>query len=1069
MILSDGGTCENRCGAKINPDSFSSNSEEKQLCSCDQYCRFNGDCCGDFQVFCSHFKFPDVQKISGEHTEIKQSGSDFMCQRFRNLEGGGFFNLVIHTCPDGSECQFKSHMNDDIDTFLPMYDTYRGIHYISGQCAKCNGASLIKPWNFIIDCVKSSSEYPHTSNTGLSLSHCEKTAISYSPIGETRPCLPDVKSTCRASCQNKKLKSLCETGPISLSNVKFHLEIYKNEYCAMCNTVEPWATRAAIRCTYYETMKGPLGPRGQPGQRGRPGPQGPLGRPGPPGPPGSSLLGPPGPKGFRGMSLRGPKGQKGMVLFQGAQSRGITKRSTGTDEPQKHSTHSGSSNIPNYTIISSKGITASCKSGMAGDLGLPGPPGPPGPPGLPGPTGVIGLSHSGVKDVAGPVGMDGDTVTGPPGEPGDPADGWNSAVDCSAKHTETEPDMCSANMRTPDDACVYRFGCNMKFSDIRGATGPPGPQGIPGKPGIRGAKGIPGPPGAIFAGPPGPRGPPGSSVMGPQGPPGQDACFDAEETRSEFVAICIPNQVFSEREESCQCHVGFEYDVTVVACVPQRSVINATITITMDTSIQTEAEIKDKLFWKGFDLENFISLFFANVTQLHGIVVYGFNVSTPLSNEQRKGLPETDNKITMYKLQKENKVETQLPITVECRCDYRSLRNETLMTQFTERMQQMVTPVMNFMSSVKASVETLKADVALKHIFPSKWISDKFLDCTWNVLASSTILHEHNDTITVRKTGKTYGSEMYAILDDVIIVCEKHPPAPPTMSVNEARYSWTEKLLMIGRHSVPKPVTQSPKRSECDWVMHDASEIDGYDEMFVLDEFGSITESYLSLGDSVSVRSNSSTTRFYTGEFTVSDIGVSVHACEVIEVKVQSPTGKPNAMTMVTIVRSFCVICYVISFLSLLGFIIICGYRMFREKIKSLRFHLQLAISVILNYLVFILVLVAQEYPKVRTVTGVFLNYSFLTVFVWVTAITLKTTIPSSRLPSVFKKCTPKYCHLIWWGFPWLLTALPVLMDFIDVDENFKPQFGGKKCWYNRTTPMVLYFGIPSEILLVLV
>ena len=48
------GSCENRCGSKINPDHFVSclDREHKYLCSCDKFCGFHGDCCHDFQKFC---------------------------------------------------------------------------------------------------------------------------------------------------------------------------------------------------------------------------------------------------------------------------------------------------------------------------------------------------------------------------------------------------------------------------------------------------------------------------------------------------------------------------------------------------------------------------------------------------------------------------------------------------------------------------------------------------------------------------------------------------------------------------------------------------------------------------------------------------------------------------------------------------------------------------------------------------------------------------------------------------------------------------------------------------------
>ena len=145
------GTCKNRCGTIINPDHFQCPDREiKHLCSCDKFCKFHGDCCNDFKSSCSD-EFKTYQDILQKYPS-KQRPDDFICQTFKTVGNVNFQYLVIHTCSDGSQCVFTSTMNDDITTFVPVYDIHRGIHYISEQCAICNGIMDIISWNVIADC-----------------------------------------------------------------------------------------------------------------------------------------------------------------------------------------------------------------------------------------------------------------------------------------------------------------------------------------------------------------------------------------------------------------------------------------------------------------------------------------------------------------------------------------------------------------------------------------------------------------------------------------------------------------------------------------------------------------------------------------------------------------------------------------------------------------------------------------------------------------------------------------------------------------------------------------------------
>ena len=234
------GSCENRCGKMINPDDLYFSSEPYRLCACDKFCHFHGDCCHDFQDFCPK-EFHDFQKAS-EQYPFTQNYYDFKCQYFQ----GPGNNMVVHTCPDGSECEFTPELSEDVNTFVPMYDIHRGVHYISGQCAVCNGAPDVIPWGVSLVCLQTppipgvpeqedstiSSEDSLTKAIDLQSGAC---SLNYTISGRPRPCVSeDIITSCPSGCQNLEVISRCESGSLTLT-VLDSFFIYKNAHCALCN------------------------------------------------------------------------------------------------------------------------------------------------------------------------------------------------------------------------------------------------------------------------------------------------------------------------------------------------------------------------------------------------------------------------------------------------------------------------------------------------------------------------------------------------------------------------------------------------------------------------------------------------------------------------------------------------------------------------------------------------------------------------------------------------------------------------------------------------------------------
>ena len=67
----------------------------------------------------------------------------------------------------GLQCQVHSQkINNDMENSLPMYDMHRGVHYISEQCAKCNEANHVKPWNIVAECMESEDSDSYLAKAG---------------------------------------------------------------------------------------------------------------------------------------------------------------------------------------------------------------------------------------------------------------------------------------------------------------------------------------------------------------------------------------------------------------------------------------------------------------------------------------------------------------------------------------------------------------------------------------------------------------------------------------------------------------------------------------------------------------------------------------------------------------------------------------------------------------------------------------------------------------------------------------------------------------------------------------
>ena len=233
------GSCMNSCGEVGSGGN----------CFCDNQCLFYSDCCADFQTQC----FQDYFEARVVSTQFPRQfhHEDFKC--VSNV-------LAIAVCPDKTPCTYNSTDYDDVNTFVPMYDVTKKVHYVSGYCALCNGADDVIPWEVSLKCNKivqswlcpwCSSGIPGISVSGPARSRPtridspelfnQERRSEYcildlaKPIRAEHRCQQFVKSSCRDDCLNEELETKCVTSPSEYIYLGSGFgDVFRNPYCALC-------------------------------------------------------------------------------------------------------------------------------------------------------------------------------------------------------------------------------------------------------------------------------------------------------------------------------------------------------------------------------------------------------------------------------------------------------------------------------------------------------------------------------------------------------------------------------------------------------------------------------------------------------------------------------------------------------------------------------------------------------------------------------------------------------------------------------------------------------------------
>ena len=138
------------------------------------------------------------------------------------------------------------------------------------------------------------------------------------------------------------------------------------------------------------------------------------------------------------------------------------------------------------------------------------------------------------------------------------------------------------------------------------------------------------------------------------------------------------------------------------------------------------------------------------------------------------------------------------------------------------------------------------------------------------------------------------------------------------------------------------------------------------------------------------------------------------------------------------------------------------------------KLHFNLCLALCLAFLMLIVggVVSSFEIMKVCEGLGTLTYWFFLTAFFWMFAVILDTWLvfrPSATLVRVdnMNRSLMKYVIPCWF-IPAVVAVTVTFLDFVDLDPQFRPQFGVHLCWFNQRIALLVYFGVPVALLTIL-
>ena len=234
--LPDCASCRGKCGTIVNINGWS-----QQGCSCDSSCVAYKDCCHDFKTHCLEEARNNPDLITDQPALCRTIGSGDCAKNY----------LLIGSCKKkDSSCAISK---DSLNSFVPVFDVNRKLHFVNFNCAVCNGAKDVIPWNVILACEK-----PYEQNrknlsetiTKEELNELWKNCYVYlfpdeEAMENPRRCIRPVaisSEPCDLQCSGTEFQRLCQ-GPDEhktyLKTRPPHNFSFSNFFCLLCVEPEP--------------------------------------------------------------------------------------------------------------------------------------------------------------------------------------------------------------------------------------------------------------------------------------------------------------------------------------------------------------------------------------------------------------------------------------------------------------------------------------------------------------------------------------------------------------------------------------------------------------------------------------------------------------------------------------------------------------------------------------------------------------------------------------------------------------------------------------------------------------
>ena len=141
----------------------------------------------------------------------------------------------------------------------------------------------------------------------------------------------------------------------------------------------------------------------------------------------------------------------------------------------------------------------------------------------------------------------------------------------------------------------------------------------------------------------------------------------------------------------------------------------------------------------------------------------------------------------------------------------------------------------------------------------------------------------------------------------------------------------------------------------------------------------------------------------------------------------------------------------------------------FASRPGRIQFHLTIAFLVAFVFL--IVGPLVHGFPSFCVASAVVLCYGFLAAFTWMNIIAVDTWLAfrptgafvqqGQRMKSLWK------LMLVGWGVPGILVSIIAGLNYSNIKNTYKPNFGGTRCWFTQRIALMTYFGLPIALSIV--